>query len=360
MPRLLSLLLLCAAAGPLTGQSVRGQLTGNAAGAIVILVDSTGGQVTRTLASQRGSYALTARADGRYTVRVLRVGYFAWNSDPLDLAAGRPVELSTALPDEVVVLSEMDVSANGSCRADQVQGRTAATLLEEVGKAVGSAELALADRDLRFQVARYLRRYGRAMGLLAADSVRTQITAWPVHSLSAERLRDRGFVQRRADVDPELVPAAGDDGFVWFGPDAATIFSAPFVATHCFTAVADSADPAKVGLVFTVVRGRRLADIEGTLRVDRRTLAVERLEYHYVNFPEGLPLDIPRKVAGGSMDFTRLPTGLWVISQWRLKAPIPRYRNGRAIEFAGWQEEGGELKEVRTAAGAPLYPAPGD
>jgi len=356
MRRLLFLMFVLAAS-PLAGQSVRGQLTGNAAGAIVILLDSTGAQVARTLASPRGSYVLAARGDGRYTVRVLRVGYYAWNSDTLRLALGRPVELSPALPEEVVTLTEIDVTASTSCRADQGQGSTAAMLLEEIGKAVGSAELALADRDLRFHVARYVRRYGRTMGLLAADSVRTQISAWPVHSLSAERLRDRGFIQRRAEVEPELVPGADDGGFIWFGPDAGTIFSAPFVATHCFTAVADSADAAKVGLAFTVVRGRRIPDIEGTLRVDRRTLALERLDYHYVNFPSGTPSDLPRKVAGGSMDFARLPSGLWVVSEWRLKAPIPRLRGVRTVEVAGWMEEGGELQEVRSAAGAPIYPS---
>jgi hypothetical protein len=354
MLRALTCLLLLAAT-PLAGQSVRGQLTGNAAGAIVILVDSSGGQVARTLAGQRGSYLLSARAEGRYTLRVLRVGYFAWNSDTLHLASGASVELSPALPDEFVVLSDLDVAAASSCRTDPEQGSTAAMLLEEIGKAVGSAELALADRDLRFQVGRYQRQYGRTMGLLAADSVRTQISAWPVHSLSAERLRDRGFIQPRGAVEPELVPSAGEAGFVWFGPDAGTIFSSPFISTHCFTAVADAADTSKVGLVFTVVRGRRLPDIEGTLRVDRRTLALERLEYHYVNFPEGVPREIPRKVAGGSMDFARLPMGLWVVSRWQMKAPIPRYGTGRAIEVAGWQEEGGVLQEVRSAAGASLY-----
>jgi len=355
MVRPSTLLLLLLSATPLTGQSVRGRLSGtepgSTAGAIVILLDSTGVEVARALSSPIGSYILTARSNGRYSLKVLRVGFAAWVSAPMSLESGHPVDLSLVLPDEPLVLAELNVESGNACRNTAEEGGAAATLLEEIGKAVGSAELALKDRELRFQVRKFARRTDLQNAVQQSDSAFTQINTWPVHSLSPLRLRDHGFIQTREQVDPELVEASGPQGLVWFGPDAATLFSAPFIGTHCFRARAVPNDTTRVRLVFTVIRGRRTPDIEGELWLDRRTLALEKLEFHYVNVPSGLP----RQGPGGRMEFARLPNGIWLVSHWSLRAPIQRYRNNLPDGIAGWSEEGGDIIEIKGAQGAVVY-----
>ncbi len=343
------------AASPLAGQVVRGRLsstTESAAGAIVILIDSTGAESARGLASPIGSYVLTARHDGRFSLRVLRVGYPAWTSEPMALAAGRPVDLSIVLPSEALVLEDLNATAStSSCRATAEEGGAAATLLTEIGKAVGSAELALRDRELRFEIRRFTRRTDTHDALQGSDSLFTRINTWPVHSLSAERLRDKGFIQPRSAVDPEIVESSGPEGLVWFGPDAATLFAAPFIETHCFRALPMPNDPTRVRLAFTVVRGRRLSDIEGELLLDRQGLALQQLEFHYVN----VPAELPREGAGGKMEFVRLPNGLWLVSHWSLRAPIQRFRDNMPYGIAGWSEEGGDVVGVKGAQGVVLY-----
>lgn len=355
-PILLFVLVWCCAT-PLAAQSVRGRILGPDGGvipgAIVVLSDSAGAVRARVLSSAIGSYALRAPGAGRYTIQVLRIGYPAFRTPPFELASGASLELSPSLPDDPIVLADLSVSAgDDACRADESVGGATATLLEEVQKAFGAADLALHDRELRFEVMLKVERSGLHVEH-AADSVVQVMRSWPVHSLPPEQFRDHGFVQQADSVDPSYVPT-GAEGRVWFGPDPATLFSAPFLATHCYRVVTDRHDADRVGLKFSPVPGRRLPDIKGTLWLRRRTLALEKIEYEYVNVPRYLTRGTAER-ARGTMDLLKLPSGLWVVSRWSLKAPVEMVRNNEPTGVAGWLEQGGAIRSIRTSQGAVIY-----
>lgn len=339
----------------LPAQVVRGRVIGpdggGVSGAIVTLVDSTGTLAVRVLSSPLGSYLLRAPAAGRYSLRVLRIGFPAFTAPAMQLAAGSAIEYTPTLPDDPIILTEIEVTAGGGCSTGAEGGATA-TLLEEVRKAFSSADLALQDRGLRFEVMRRVRRTGLHVEHFE-DSVPELLHSWPVHSLPAEQLRDRGFVQSADSVDPRYMPL-GSAGRVWFGPDPVTLFSQPFLESHCYTVRRDHDDPDRVGLSFKPARGRRLSDIEGTLWLSRRTLALERIEYEYVN----LPRHLTRGTAGrpkGSMELLRLPTGLWIVSRWSLTAPVEQVRDNAPVGIAGWLEQTGEIRRIRTTQGAVIF-----
>ena len=354
----LAVLLLTGGAGPIAAQGLRGRVlsadSSAAAGAIVVLVDSNDAVVTRVLTSAIGSYVVRAPREGKYRIRVLRIGFAAFDSPVMALAAGSSVEYSPLLPDSAILLNDIEITAGGGCRAGSDGAGATATLLEEVRKAFGAMDLALRDHDLRFQVFRYVRRIDKDRMVVAADSAVESMTTWPVHSLPAEQLRDHGFVQLSDSVDPTLFPMAESGGRVWFGPDPATLFADPFLSTHCFRSLIDPDDHDRLGLAFAPVHGRHLSDIEGTLWIRRPTLALERLEYHYVNLPRHIA-SASSGVPGGKMDFTRLPKGLWVVSRWDLRAPVERVNGLQATGVAGWLEEGGRIRSIRTVQGAVIF-----
>ena len=343
-------------AAPLSGQSVRGRILGPDGGvipgAIVVLSDSAGVDRGRVLSSAIGSYSLRAPRPGKYTLLVLRIGYPAFRTPPFDVAGIGGVEISATLPDDPIVLADLTVSGDDACRADESVGGATATLLDEVQKAFGAADLALHDRDLRFEVMYKVERSGLHVEH-ASDSVVQVMRSWPVHSLPPEQFRDRGFVQQADSVDPSFVPM-GVEGRVWFGPDPATLFSAPFLATHCYRIVVDRHDADRVGLKFSPVPGRRLPDIRGTLWLRRRTLGLETIEYEYVNVPRHLTRGTAER-ARGTMDLLKLPGGLWIVSRWSLKAPVEMVHNNEPTGVAGWLEQGGAIKSIRTSQGAVIY-----
>lgn len=344
-------------ATPLAGQSVRGRILdpdgGPIPGAIVILADSAGAERGRMLSSPIGSYLLRAPGPGRYALQVLRIGYPAFRGPAFEVPASGLVEVNATLPEDPIVLADLSVSAEDqTCHADESVAGATAQLLEEVQKAVGAADLALHDRDLRFEVVWKVERSGLHVEA-AADSVVQVMRSWPVHSLPPEQFRDHGFVQHADSVDAAYVPV-GSEGRVWFGPDPTTLFAAPFLATHCYRIVTDGHDADRVGLRFSPVPGRRLADIRGTLWLRRRTLGLETIEYEYVNLPRHLTRGTAER-ARGAMALLRLPGGLWIVSRWSLKAPVEMVRNNIPTGVAGWLEQGGAIKSIRTVQGTVIY-----
>lgn len=347
-------------ASPLSGQVVRGRLSDSTgapvSGAIVTLVAPDRTIAARGLSSSTGNYSLRAPRAGEYTVSVMRIGYPAFRSGLLRVGDLETVTFSTALPDDPIVLTDLDVSSGdrGACRVDTVMGATTATLLEEVRKALDVVDLALHDRGLRFEVQRYVRRTDKNAVEQEKREGTERIASWPVQSLPAELLAQRGFVQRWDSVEGRYLPFGVSSGRVWFGPEPTTLFSDPFLATHCYRVVTERNAPHKVGLRFSPIRGRRLPEIAGTLWLDRRTLGLESLEYSYVNLPRHYSM-ARNGMAGGTMGFARLPNGIWIVTKWDLRAPIEEVENNIPVGIGGYLEEGGKILRIRTTAGDSIY-----
>src|SRR5687768_12772483 len=79
-----------------SAQSVRGLIVERAdgvpvPGAVVLLLDRSGGVAARALTNERGEYRLAAPSPGTYRVRTLRIGFRPMTSAPIGLAAGQEI-----------------------------------------------------------------------------------------------------------------------------------------------------------------------------------------------------------------------------------------------------------------------------
>lgn len=343
---ILAILILFPAA--LSAQVIRGRLVPApgepAGGAVVILLDANGAERGRAVSGPTGNYGLVAPGAGSYRLKVLRVGFNPWTSDLLVLAANQVVEFSPALPTLRVVVAAIEVTSDTRCSAGTDVAGAAATLLDEGRKAVLSADVALHGPAFRFLVRQYRRREDANGVVTEADTTAPEVSnGWPVESAPVSELRQNGFVTDAGEGLPGT----------YYGPDAQVLFSDFFLHGHCFTVGRpDASDSGLVPLKFRTARGRNRPDIEGALWMDRATLGLRRLDFRYVGLP-GWTSDAD---AGGRLEFLRLPSGLWIIRKWELRAPIANQpRNSINFRYGGLATIGGEIIEVRSAAGEVIY-----
>jgi hypothetical protein len=357
------LLCLTGAAG-LGAQVIRGTVVEEEsrrriAGALVQLLGDGDSIRASAVTGENARFALAQVSPGTYRLRMLRIGFRAWTSEPITLAAGQVVDDVIAIPAVPVVLDEITVEANSPCRGSPEEDRRMALLWDEARKSLrlsdaGSGEL------LSFRTERsrwFIDPYSHV-----SDERRWEAFdegRWPITSLAPESLAVAGFVQPQ---DTTLGP-------VYYGPDAAVFFSDGFLRTHCFRLVAPPATaPGMLGLGFEPVKGRAVPDIEGVLWLDRKTSALNRLEYRYT----GLWSWVPAGRAGGSVEFALLSSGQLVLIGWELRAPMAStqpyaptdrrrdestrpFFGGRKVLLHGFKVEVGAVQEVQDTARRVLW-----
>lgn len=354
--RVLALLLTCGP-GLLGAQAMRTTLLGAGthqpvAGAFVILKDTAGREVVRTLTDETGRVRLDA-PPGVYRVFVLRIGMARWNGEPFTLGAGDTIRTPIEAPEHPVLLSEIAVRGERRCRVRPEDGSAAAQLWEEARTALEATDWTITHPVYRFQTRRYVRTFGPSGNRLTEDQQYPGpgYSAWPFRSLPAESLAARGFAQ----PDAEGVTT-------YYGPDLPVFLSGVFLAQHCYRVEqpkGDSAD-SRIGLGFEPVERGRLVDVAGVLWLDRRSSELRELLFHYTNLGGWAG-----RGAQGRVVFERLPNGAWVIRRWSIRMPIPRVvarpmnmpgvvaatGTSDTVGIAGYREEGGLVTEVRTATG---------
>src|SRR6185295_10394123 len=104
-------------------------------------------------------------------------------------------------------------------------------------------------------------------------------------------------------------------GDTWYhGPDAELLLSDEFLGDHCFLVAASPVSSSLIGLAFEPAPQRDLPEIAGTLWIDDKTSELRSLEFGYVNaqIPQGL------QNIGGKIEFSRLPNGAWIVSDWHI------------------------------------------
>jgi hypothetical protein len=341
--------LLAAMAASLEAQAVTGRLTSSdtrapVAGALVLLLDSTGTEQVRTLTYESGTYTLSTVVPGRYRLGVLRIGYPRWESAEISLERGQRLSLPIELPSvRVELLPELMVTARQKCVSGDGSNAVAATLWEEIRKGIQVTEAALTGGQLRFTTVTIRQRLDPSLAVTASDTTALGGTSsWPIRSVPAESLAARGFVQSN---DPRQPP-------IYYGPDAQVLFSPSFLALHCLRFVPSPAErPERVGIGFEPVAGRRHPDIEGVLWLDRTTLALVDFEFTYT----GLPRWVPKGKAGGKIEFSRLASGISFLRRWQLRAPVARSGlHSRRAKLAGYEVFAGETVEVHRRDGTLL------
>lgn len=321
------------------------ELSNPVAGALVLLVDPEGRERNRGVTSEGGRVYLRAPSAGSYRLRLLRIGYVAWES-PLTEVRGETHDIKLRVPSQRVVLPDVIVVGRSLCGARSTSDAATMALWEEAQKAFGLARETVLRRRLRFRSVERVEELNKD-GRVTAERAASQpsgLTSWPVRAPAVESLAAHGFVSQIEDLNA---------GPTWFGPDPEVLLSDFFLESHCFRPVpSDSGTPAGwVGLGFEPAPIPHKPDIRGTIWVDRESAELRRLDFAY----ETLPSWAVHATAGGRLEFARLPGGLWIVQRWTLRVPVPEVRLGEdRARFHGYVRTRGWVESVLSEQGQEL------
>jgi hypothetical protein len=316
--RLLPLVLLALAlASPAGAQAVSGRFV-DADGtpipsARVALQSEAGAVVHAVLTGPDGQFALRAPAAGRYVLRGERIGYASTLSEPLALAAGEQATHRLVAAGQRVLLDAIVVAAETRCAPRPGSSEETAAVWGEVRKALDMVSATTGDNRARFAVELFERHLEGAAGTVTADNRRVVqgMAHKPFVTVDPERLSSVGFVERDGEA------------YLYAAPDADVLLSDRFLEEHCFR-LRSAGAPATglIGLAFEPVRGRRVADVQGVLWVDRASAELRLMEFEYTRPPVRGRGGVP----GGRMEFERLPDGRWITSSWVIRMPVETAR----------------------------------
>lgn len=324
------------------------------AGAFVVLEDSAGNRHGAVLAHEDGRFALRAPAAGRYLLVTRLIGYEDAVTGPVTLEVGQTLRQTLEVPVRAVSLEDIRVEVGKRCQRRPSSDSGLAQLWDEAKKALEIAEWSQAQNVLRFHIVEHRKELDaaslRVVGIRESGK-HGYFNSSPYLSRPAEELAERGYIQAAPD----------GEGWDHFGPDAAALLSDAFLDGHCFR-VHPAADAERVGLAFEPVTGQQLPDIQGVLWLNRTTAEVERLEFTYVNLP--YPHGDWSQV-GGTVDFERLSTGVWIVRQWGIRMPRTAAQTGgyggdpARLTLQTLTEQGARVMRVRTRSGEVLSEATG-
>jgi hypothetical protein len=314
------------AVAPLSAQRVRGNAVNSdsvtpAIGVIVALRDRGGRVVAKTLTGEGGKFELPAPRAGRYSLRILRIGYRPTDSDPFDVADGVPASIRVLLDDRRVTLAPVRIRGESVCGVRADSGQLVASLWEQMRTALAGTQVTGGGSPLRATVLEYQRTLDSSGTTVLSDSWQTKrgSTERPFASLSADTFARTGYVK------------TDSSGTEFHAPDAEVLLSEAFAAQHCFhVEPAPVGHPEWIGVGVQPAHTRpNIVDIAGVLWLDRASAELRTFEYQYV----GLEPALAGLGAGGMVSFRRLQTGHWVINRWSIRMPMARVE--RAISGFG-------------------------
>ncbi len=303
--------------GLLAGQGVRGSVVDDAsrpiANALVEVSTPAGEVVGRAATNQGGAYLVRLATAGIYQLRVRAIGYAQVRLAELHVPA-EMIELPVVrMIEAVAVLPEVVTRASGGrCRSTPETGRVLAPLLDAAASALEVMEQTLALGRSR-HVVEIVQRSALATrrdSIIEADTTRLGGLSWPVVSPGAEELRANGFAS---------APEGRRGGrWVFYGPDAAVLFSEWFLAGHCFDLIEAEPGSGTIVVRFEPTGRSDKVRVGGRLVLDQTSLALRELHFHHRNVPGNLP----DGAVGGSVHFALGADGAWRPERWRMWAPI--------------------------------------
>ncbi|MGH7619384.1 MAG: carboxypeptidase regulatory-like domain-containing protein [Gemmatimonadaceae bacterium] len=315
-------------------------------GVVVLLVDSTSHVAARALSDARGSFVLATTHAGTYRVRTLRVGFRPSLSNPISVVPGGEVTRRIVLDGLPIGLDTMRVVDRDVCRAFADSSAATYRAWEQVRTAITAAQLTAGTRSIAATTVSYDRSLdpgpGRSTGKILRDRSTTSTgyvtRAW--RTQPPDTLHTNGYVVNRNDNTVD-----------YYAPGLDMLASDLFVADHCFHLTTDKKQPALIGIAFepTPERKRGVAEIHGTVWVERASSELRKMEFRYVNVP---PEVEPQ--AGGQVEFVRLRDGAWAVSSWSISMPVVEQviipGHGAEPRVGEIQVAGGDLTLVRRGA----------
>lgn len=319
--------------------------------AVVSALDSSGTERRRLTSSVSGRFQIVLPSEGRYRLRVARIGQRPWLSESFDVGRDSPVHLEFILPLEPVVLAAVEVRAKErACDTYAPPDEASSSLLAQALTGLEIISGGLRFEPPRLQMVHWDADLDPELHTTARRHWRENAVAmWPFKSASLEQLRTHGFVDR-PDAD-------GLVGLTYYAPDPRALGSAWFLAANCFwLAARDTTHPDLLGVAFRSVPGPGGSDLEGTFWIARATFALQRLDFRFVGAD---PFD-PRRQAGGVVHFARASDGRYLPVAWRLRATVPLVGPaGTRPRVAAYREKGGFVTTVSTDSTVILSIPPG-
>ncbi len=328
-----------------TAQAVSGRLleAGSSQpvmGALVILLDADGTEITTTVTSAAGTYHVRAPGAGQFRLRVERIGFQTTTTGPITVLADETTSLEIAAPSSAVVLPALAVEGESECRIRPGEGEVTFMLWEEARKALRMTERTAT--DYRFDGVMYERHvnlWGEALEQ-GDHEVISVAGRHPFRSVSLEELEERGYA------------VEAPEGTYFYGPDAEVLLSDMFLDSHCFRYRSQGGGPV-VGLAFEPVRHRGdRVDVEGVLWLDRETARLRTLEFRYTNVEPPATLGTGPGPYG-QMVFDQLPEGGWIVSDWWIRTPAGSRPRG-VRRYVTYAQKGGRIDRAAPLDGRPL------
>ncbi len=282
-------------------------------GVVVQLVDSARAVVARTLSNERGEFRLLAPAEASYTIATLRIGFRPTQTGPFALRRASDIERRLILSGLSASLDTVRVSGRSVCgRAAADSAAVTFGAWEQVRAALTATELSTGANGVVATTVGY-RRTLDPLGMQVRREVvdvKTDSVRQPWGSATVDDLHQRGYISTLGDST------------VYFAPGLDMLVSTTFIEDHCFH-LASSRDKTQLGIAFEPTRDRRrIADIRGTLWLDRASAELRALEYRYTN----VSVDEEHSGSGGVMEFARMAHGAWVITRWSIRMPVVERR----------------------------------
>lgn len=305
-------------------------------GAVVILLDSAGNIVARSLTNERGEYR-TAFRDGMQTARFVRIG-FVPREVPLPPRSAPDTRLDVTMFALPSLIQPIRVVANSQCRTRK--DRADALGLWEQARAGLLATIVARDAS----PARMVRLgFDKVM-----DGNSERVEHMRVRTDSGES-DGASFVAAHEARDFVRFGFSTDSGAsgTYFGPDADVLLNDAFASAYCFELARAGRDrPGQVGLRFVpAARKRGRVDIDGTLWIDTVARELRDVEFRYLNVNSGADRFHP----GGYVSFRSMQNGVVLIDRWSIRvasAVIDTSEEGGRLKYhysLYAEEEGGEL-----------------
>ena len=325
-------------------------------GALVALLNERDSVVAEGLSTEAGARILRV-PPGTYRVRVRRIGYLPFLSDPVSLPRESALSLNVESPR--VVLERIVVNSKSPCGRNDPSSAALSSVWDEINKALRSSELTTEDLLGIGRARTYRMEVNGDGAVVSADSnVFSITTRRPFGAIDPVTLANDGYVLGDAET-----------GWHYFAPDETVVLSDQFATTHCFRVVRQQDRIGQIGVSFEPVPRRPVADIAGVLWVDQETSELREIVFRFVNAGVISQFD-----AGGFTRFRRVPSGAWIVDEWKLSVPrltlsqlsqsgrqdgysstmrpkyiaSGRFENGGGILGPG--ELAGERRQTRTAA----------
>lgn len=264
-----------------SGQTVRGVVvdpTGAPVpGVVVLMIDAGSNAAARAPTNERGDYRVATPRPGTYRLHTLRIGFRPVSSEPISLASGQEVTQRIVLTGIPTALGAVRVVGRSSCGSMGDPSAATFAAWDQARTALTATQLTASARAVTATTVTYERTMdpGFRQVLQQSADVHSGFVTQPWRSLPPQAVRRIGYIT--TDHDGTTTYSA---------PGLDVLLSNAFFEDHCFR-IAKGSDKRRIGVAFEPAPEREvkrdIAEIRGTLWLDRTSSELRSIDFRYVN-----------------------------------------------------------------------------